>query len=353
LPNSDGWLSDWLSLLSALNWDLQMMRGSCEGSAVQRLSFLQLFWGTMIYFMITVVAFLVAGWIRHRVLLWKVKQARSVRQQAAAGHPGESDECKEVDDLPSAIRRVNEATKRRVIHSLIIAGSLFYLKVTTLQLKALHCITVAAAVEDIDQQQQATVLQLLADVNQVCFTGAHAATVLFVCLTLLAFTAGFPFMCLVILCRTFGSTNDTTGVIGFLIRRFAFLRVKPKLTRQKAIAERAPPDLRGDASVKVTVAVPSIGPSFAELAMDQFGVLFQGLCLDHFAFRLSFFAVNIATALIGESVALTEARLRLFLLSMVFAVKVLFICYYLPFNSFTDNARQAVVYMSELVYTVF
>jgi hypothetical protein len=113
---------------------------------------------------------------------------------------------------------------RRLIHGVLIAFALFYLRLTTLSLTMLDCVplgtsgaTVAAGDEVVTADEG---LYLRVDLRVQCFQDEHIGSAIFALLMLIGLSVLFPLFGFILLTRIF--TNSTSkGCVGSLARTFS------------------------------------------------------------------------------------------------------------------------------------
>jgi hypothetical protein len=87
--------------------------------------------------------------------------------------------------------------------------------------------------------------------------------------------------------------------------------------------------------------------AFRQLVVDQFGFLFDGLRFHHFAFRVRFLWVTLATVILNTFIPTTESGTKLFLLSLVFLSEGGWMTASQPFADKWLNTRKALVYLGQ------
>ncbi len=118
--------------------------------------------------------------------------------------------------------------KLRLCHAVLILLSIFYLRLTTLLFQGLVCDQMPNPMAPTDSEAIVTTsLYLREDGQTACWTGAHTGTATLVIFLLVFYSAGFPLCCFVLLMQAF-TDESSTGVIGWLRKRFACLRGPPK-----------------------------------------------------------------------------------------------------------------------------
>jgi hypothetical protein len=135
------------------------------------------------------------------------------------------------------IRRMPAFTdfKQRCVHALLILLSIFYLRVASLLFKCFVCVESADPAVSTDSDAAVThSLYLREDYATRCYTRFHLATSIGAIILLLVYTLGYPLFCFRLLMRAF-TDERTTGVLGWLRRRFACLRGRKRRRLQSII----------------------------------------------------------------------------------------------------------------------
>ena len=249
LSSKYAWLQQVFVDMAIVNWDVDMFHPGC--SMVAPLSFVQVFWVTLILIGAVAVLFVFASFLRAFLIrqhirrsihdpihypdgywkMWRREPAyrklqpvteryhdlddlsldgspHAVRTSKVASH---EQMIAFVDSWPSCIRAdltvgyrkgrsstlcVWRMSIARVRHALLALAVLVYLKLTSLSLQVLNCT---------DQGG----VQMLGDGQTVCWTGSQQGTAAFAVLVLVFYTAGFPILLALFLGRIHANKYDT------------------------------------------------------------------------------------------------------------------------------------------------
>jgi len=387
-------LATFFSFISIVNFDLQILQPGCS---VPSFTFLSLFWFTIALIIFSWFAFMAACLLR---FAWRKAIERK------NGH-GMSDEERDAmqqralqaarkDPAHAALQRnlfyipPREDLSRRVTHATLILLSIFYLKLTSLQLKLFDCVMAPdpqTALAPIPGDES---LYLQADLQTKCYTGAHLLTVIFALLLFVFYTFGFPFVCFILLMRAFAD-RSFPGIIGRFYSDYKLFRPKQsrKEERQQATRDMRAGEQRrqqrtiggnesryiandgadtpdgetatptGDTTMKV-MKDPVKSDAFAaekDAAVENnksvesvlallyiehkrlsiYGFFYYEIRYDTFPFRLIYFPLNFFFAVF--TIYIHSTMPQLFLLALVFAVESLAACWLVPHTSWKENAK--------------
>jgi hypothetical protein len=129
--------------------------------------------------------------------------------------------------------------RQRCVHAFLILLSVFYLRVSTLMMKAFVCELVPNPQAATDSKAILTESYYLSEDEQTkCYTDAHLSLCVGAGILLGIYTIGFPLFIFRILMPAF--TDDTTGgLLGAIRTRFSCLRGKKKVSLQAVLARRS------------------------------------------------------------------------------------------------------------------
>ena len=299
----------------------------------------------------------------------------------------------------------DEDFRRRLLHSLLILLSLYYLKLTTLCVRGMMCAWAAdPAPLDGSAASSSQSLYLVVDTSIKCFSGWHAPTVAFILLLFLAYCIGFPCFCFVLLTRAF-VTPEHGGIMGWLVAHCRILQSRQvddtlserkkknkaiRLMRQSsegkhrdkaqagttgsAPAAAAPPadtgaalslwDAAGSYDSKAAVKAAWLASVAAKEGVrtellsrllhsrwrvDAFGYLFMTLRSDYPLFRvLTSFPVSLVYGLTTN--LSSDTQLELFVLGVMAGACLGAVLLHRPFSSTFNNRRMAIVYSATLAH---
>jgi hypothetical protein len=215
----------------------------------------------------------------------------------------------------------------RMKHSLIVLLSVFYLRLTLLQLTALQC-TVSPDPNQVNHSDTRISygLYLLQDLSTTCWSARHIPVVFLSLLLLLVYSFGFPIACFVALTREFAD-DATGGLIGMLRRRISFLRPQEKRTvRNLAVIEEM---------------------ATADRRLAGYAFMYNLYRPFHFAYGLSLFLDSAAVATV--SVFVYDPSTSLFLLGIICAGRTMSGILELPYIEKSENMRSALVGLAVVV----
>jgi hypothetical protein len=253
--------------------------------------------------------------------------------------------------------------KERLQHSFLILMIIFYLRLTLLELKAFQCATLPNPPQSTNiNEPQTSGWYLLEDGSTHCLQSEHLWVLSFVILLLAVYNVGLPLFCFVLLMRAFAD-ESTSGVVGYLYRRFAFLR-KPNA--------RVPGSDSGSAEGDVVdKPVVSKNKLFAKNANDEaataevqrsraarYGILFREFQTKHFAAGLQVFFIHVWFAWVSTFIAgsgspssSSSGALKLFLLGLVAVAQASYTAVSLPYITFHDNVLKLLIFLAQLAHT--
>jgi hypothetical protein len=224
LPDSAQFIAEFFNAASVVNFDIQYFKPGCTGPVI---NFLQLFWYTFLLLVSTGACFFLACVVR-RLLRLRIEAKEIVeekkrsmqrsatiemmRQQSLAQSPEEKQKTlarietemrleqeKKARDFSNAMYVSPQSDfHRRLLHSLLILLSIYYLKLTTLCVRGLVCSTQPdPAPLDGSTASTSSSLYLVVDSSIRCYESYHAATVAFIFIFFLVYVIGFPVFCFV------------------------------------------------------------------------------------------------------------------------------------------------------------
>lgn len=257
LPDNAQAVSTFFSVLNIINFNVEIVSPGC---AVRTLTWPDLFWATMAFVALTYVCFMTAAFVRYRVNL-----AKAAKGDLSTTERGES----RVDP--------KEDFRRRRIHITIIAGTLFYLKIVTLQVAGFRCV-MAPVLSSRDQSAvEGSTVQygsfLAADLETECYAKTHGGTVAFILVTLLLYTVGFPIW-----------------IVWTLVKAF----------NRKVLTEddEALADGQGGAHVvKMNIDEKrnkTVAAALSQYRMDCYGVMFRGLKESCYLYKIQQFVASMS-----------------------------------------------------------
>ena len=195
VPSSMTWLSELFGVVSLLNWEPGFVKAGC---VTPQLPFLAVYAATLVLVCLTSGLFAVASFIRAK-RPWRkwLRDGRAVEALPSVP-PSPSSAARSTGDGVVADMPWQWRFKARLTHSHLILGSILYLRLTTLNLQALHC-------TDVQLTEGGSLQSVLAvDLSTRCYQGAHlVVSVLLVWPGLLVFSLGFPLFSALLLYRTF------------------------------------------------------------------------------------------------------------------------------------------------------
>ena len=393
IPGSAGpALATFFSFISVVNFDLQILRPGCS---VPSFSFLALFLGTIGLILFTALLFLLACALRYLFMRALSQNGLILSAHSKLDEQSRLEATRRVlevakeDPLKAAMRAglfsisPREDFRRRFSHSMLILMTIFYLKLTTLQMRLFVCV-MAPAPADALTADATTQLELLlkADLQTRCYTGSHLACVILALILFVVYTLGFPLAVFILLTRKFAD-EQTKGVIGWMRRTFPILRpaiskaqersqAVDKLELQEVAAQRTlntaatmprvasidassdkngawQTDVRKPSTLRMTSAAgltPSMQRKLAYLYVEYericlFAVFFLDIRTEYFPYRLSTFITNFAFVLVTTFVI--NVQRQLFALGMVFAFDALVVSWCLPYTHWALNLRSGLI----------
>jgi len=414
---ADQYVATFFQYISVINFDLQILRPGCT---VPEINFITLYLATLGLVALTGCLFFTACLIRWFLLERRARFRAMLNNGDTSGMSDEQrleatkralEMAKHEPQLAACVDGVfiitpREDFKRRVTHSFIILASVFFMKVTTMQMQIFKCAMAPAPTDALTADATTPQhLYLEADYQTRCYEGEHLAAVILTCILFICFTLGFPIGMFILLCRAFAD-DRTAGMIGWLRRHFSFLRSatskgdqrkqafhamkseeKKKKEEDEKHAQRggnrnsatvAPaPDDAGDSSAPdldrepsrptlgrlTTVALSAPKRNIAaqltpsqqrELAnlyimnyrMGYYGMMFWEIREEVFPYRLFSFVTAIFFAFVG--VFIEKSNVQLFALGLLFALDTISIAWYLPHPEFFDNAIDAAISIAVL-----
>ncbi|KNC52865.1 uncharacterized protein AMSG_12226 [Thecamonas trahens ATCC 50062] len=271
-------------VLSILNFEIQVVKPGC---AISAMSFVSLYFGTLLVVCAAGIGFLVVVWLRTRVCgsgsqLQLARQApvsQSVldlveAERRGAGRHGPRAERNSISIVSERLTAIDTASTRsdstvssgslvsalyvrsRLKHSLVILGALAYLQIALRSVQALHCVRAG------DGE-----LRLKVELRVVCYSGAHMQAAVVAWGVMAGYCVGFPVW---------------IGVTG----------------------------------VQTLRKVKGLHAAVIDLALQSYGLLLRGLKPTYFWFR----AVQVAATLsfIAETVTIAEDGMRMFACAMNF-----------------------------------
>ena len=232
LPSSLSWLSQVFTDISIVNLDVNMWHPGC---AIAALSYVDVFWATLVIVILAALLFTVAAAVRTLLIVRHLDKPlpgcfRSWRRPASRAGlqlPAESRDTMQDDNAaqhtiqdrvavmayitswPSPVRadvsagfglgrwktlRWRAIFSERALQNLFICCSLAYLRVTTVVLQVLHCSEVMDPAGD-------SQLVLLVDRRTLCYQGAHQAAAALAWLLLFGYSIGYPILLFFVLRR--------------------------------------------------------------------------------------------------------------------------------------------------------
>lgn len=275
------------------------------GCAVRALTWPDLFWATMAFVALTYVCFMTAAFVRYRITM-----ARQAKGDLSARSNGEV----RVDP--------KEDFRRRRVHITIIAGTLFYLKIVSLQVAGFRCVS-APLLSSRDQSAvEGSVVEygsfLAADLETMCYASTHGGTMAFILASLLLYTIGFPVWLVVTLVRSF--------------RRKVISAGEGQGTGKEGASN-------GVHAVKMDTAPEkssAIALALAQYRMDCYGVMFRGLKESCYLYKIQQFVVSIWFA-IFTSLIVENVPLQLFLLGISACLQAGLAIFLRPFAAARSN----------------
>ena len=387
-----------ISLVVIFVADIEFFRPGCTGSVV---TFLELFWYTILLFVCTGIMFFGMCLVRRalrikleaksaalekKASLDRMRTRTMLRQQSLEQQKPEEEIVqelqKEEERLEEEKRKAalvatsvavppNVDFRHRVIHSLLILLAIYYLKITTLCIRGVECSMQPDPVSLVSGEPATTSsLYLNIDSGTRCYTDAHAATVAFIFLCFVFYSCGFPVFCFVIIMRAF-ITPQSGGVLGWLSSRSAFLRShRPEtsalhariLNRQLSATERPPQAKLGVWDVDTSAEEAAVAAKKAVIEktlmqyavlsrarQDMMGYLFLGLkdscptwrVLTTFPAQMTFAIANNVTS---------STIVQLFILGLVSVCSMMSVISAAPFQQGFKNVQMGVAFSATLAH---
>jgi len=389
-------LFTWLSLT---NFNLEILRPGCS---IPRFTFITLFLGTLVLILFTAAMFVISclvrlflqlRWGRAGQLNTLSDDARLLLTQAAL-QQAKVDPTRAAMNSKLFVVAPWEDFRRRCTHSLLILCTIFFLKLTTLQMKLMQCTYAPAPADALLQVESTTKLDLYlkTDLQTLCWRGTHLGVVMLSFVIFIVYTLGFPLTTFILLTRALADEH-TDGRIGWLRKRFKILRRDKTATQQRLDALKAMEDQEAQAEqlaaqggnggagssavVDSSVALPPqanrqsstckasldrkgthiTGGAGGTLTRSQqkkiallyleherigyFGFLFLDVREEMFPYRLAALITNFAFAVVTNWVS--NIPRQLFALGCVFAWDALVVAWFLPFKKWMLNAKAGCV----------
>jgi len=283
VPKFKDELTSIATYLNMINFDVEILRPGCAG--VPTFTYVSKFQYTLVFMLLSCILLLLGCCLRFCLRVRRANRARNRVGPEGAYAPGgeggkagkkvdsdsededahaldeeDDDEEPSKSSLHKAERAALEAEgigrvartramvrlvmktapwtdfKQRVQNSLLILLTIFYLRLTTLMWKAFQCASAPDPLSSTASDAEVTYsLMLMEDMQTVCYTGAHLATVVGVIILLIVYTIGLPVAFFILLTRAF-ATEHTGGVVGYLRKRFSLLRnTKKRRVRRQSM----------------------------------------------------------------------------------------------------------------------
>jgi len=357
------------SYLNLINFDVEVLRAGC--GVIPNWNYVKKFQMTIAFMSIAVVMFTLACLARYCVRVL-ARRRREAEEAAAAGARGEL--------VPAATTGKWYTTpqwrdfKERIQHSVIILCTILYLRLTLLQFRAFVCTMLPDPTDQAELNGDSSTSLLVdppqysylkEDAQTRCYTGEHALTVSFVFILLVVFTAGFPFICYVLLMRAFHQPGDT----GPLARAWGCMKclyARPSDAARKRAAGDGDEELAddtsadpADASLKLAARKGNFGTmtkaqiesnALLYSRVNSMGYLFVSYRLEHFDGAIRLFVQQAAVAAITVFVPDSDSRLKLFLFGLVWMVQTLTYAVQLPMDTWMSNVRKIGIGLASLAH---
>jgi hypothetical protein len=270
---------------------------------------------------------------------------------------------------------------RRLRHALIILLTIFFLRLTLLQMETFECFEfdVPQSAAAYGAGSDSTALIMLIDLQTRCYTGSHLGISIASALFFILYTIGFPLTCFILLTRSLAS-KDSTGLIGVLWRNCRILRAptddeadgrvsvssvahssshhadtsKDDTAQQKyalAASEQsshAATSASDEGSVAHGHAHEHTASPLVSALVDTIGFLTLGFKHEHYPHCLMTFLVSVSISMTVTSTSLNSA-LRLFGLGLTYGVCVLSVTIFMPYLLWRNNVIHGAIGIASLV----